>query len=131
MRHIVILLMALLCATGVYAQQKNEDECGRISNPTGMPPLTVSKALMLGDVDSDGKLTITDVTMLVNYCIGVQTAGFNKAVSDLNHDQQTTITDVIILVNWVIGEGQPQPVIDDENPVIPVDPIGGDPGGGV
>ena len=129
MRHIVILLMALMSATGIYAQKTAEGsyDC----NPTGMTPLTVSKASIWGDVDSDGKLTITDVTMLVNYCIGVQPAGFNKAVADLNHDKDITVTDVIILVHLVIGQGQPQPVIDDENPVIPVDPIGGDPGEGV
>lgn len=110
MRHIVILLIALMSATNISAQQNTSK---------------------LGDVDSDGRLTITDVTMMVNYCVGVQPAGFNAAVSDLNHDKETTITDVIILVNLIIGEGtQPQP-IDDENPVIPVNPTGGDPGDGV
>ena len=110
MRHIVILLIALISATSVSAQ---------------------NNAKLLGDVDSDGRLTITDVTMMVNYCIGVQPSGFNAAVSDLNNDKQTTVTDVIILVNLIIGEGtQPQP-IDNENPVIPVNPTGGDPGEGV
>ena len=110
MRHIVILLMALMSATGIYAREN---------------------ASQLGDVDSDGKLTITDVTMMVNYCIGIPPAGFNVAVADLNNDHEITITDVIILVNWVIGQGQSQPIIDDENPSIPVNPSGGDPGEGV
>ena len=110
MRHIVILLMVLMSAIGVNAQQK---------------------ASLLGDVDSDGNLTITDVTMMVNYCIGIQPAGFNLAVADLNNDQQITITDVIILVNWVLGIGQPEPIIDNEDPSIPVNPTGGDPGDGV
>ena len=110
MRHFVILLIALMSTTGIYAQQNTS---------------------LSGDVDSDGKLTITDVTMMVNYCIGIQPAGFNVAVADLNNDHETTITDVIILVNWVIGQVQPQPIIDDENPSIPVNPIGGDPGEGV
>ena len=120
MRHIVILLMALMSATYIYAQQTSESA-----------PQKISSALILGDVDSDGRLSITDVTMLVNYCIGIQPAGFNKAVAGLNNDHDITVTDVIILVNLVIGQGQVQPIIDNENPSIPVNPDGGDPGEGV
>ena len=54
-----------------------------------------------GDVNSDGTLSIADVTMLVNMVLGK--ADKNSA-ADVNGDGQVTIADVTQLVNLVLGK---------------------------
>ena len=60
---------------------------------------------LLGDVNSDGQITIADVTALVNIILGKDTANqYNHAAADVNKDNQTTIADVTALVNIILGK---------------------------
>lgn len=51
-----------------------------------------------GDVNSDGQFNITDVTLLITYCMGMD-PGINLDAADVNGDGKVNITDVTQLIN--------------------------------
>ncbi len=55
-----------------------------------------------GDVNADGKVTIADVTALVNVILGSSTD--TSGVADVNGDSKVTIADVTALVNLILGK---------------------------
>ena len=64
--------------------------------------LRLSTAGLLGDVNDDGKVNVTDVMLLVNHIIGNNSTIFNIANADVNSDNRITVTDVMVLVNIII-----------------------------
>ena len=70
-----------------------------------------------GDVNKDGKLTVTDVIYTINYLFkgGVKPVDFVDQ-GDLNNDTKTNVTDVIYLINYLF-KGGPAP-IDSYRPVM-------------
>ena len=68
---------------------------------------TVSKVVLaegiLGDVNHDGRVTIADVTSLVNIILGTS-ASSDKNKADVNGDGRVTIADVTSLVNIILGK---------------------------
>lgn len=60
---------------------------------------------LLGDVNSDGQISIADVTALVNIILGKDTEGvYNHAAADVNQDTTISIADVTALVNIILGK---------------------------
>ena len=57
---------------------------------------------IVGDVNSDGKLNILDVTMLINYIIGNDPEGFNPDLADVNEDGAINVADVTALINLIL-----------------------------
>ena len=57
----------------------------------------------LGDVNGDGVVNVTDVTMLVNHILGMEDEGFNVENADVTRDGDVTVTDVTALVNLILG----------------------------
>ena len=66
--------------------------------------LPISSSLLLGDVNRDGELSITDVTALVNIILGKDTANeYDHTAADVNQDGDISISDVTALVNLLLG----------------------------
>lgn len=57
-----------------------------------------------GDVNKDGKLTIADVTALVNIILGHPGEDVDMDAADVNGDEKTTIADVTALVNKILKQ---------------------------
>jgi hypothetical protein len=56
-----------------------------------------------GDVNGDGKVNITDATMLIN-CISMGTDDFDEfqlAAADFNGDGEINISDAVVLINYI------------------------------
>ncbi len=66
-----------------------------------------SEPLMIGDVNKDGKITITDVTALVNALLNnvqnVETDNYDPAAADVDFDSKVSITDVAALVDYLLS----------------------------
>lgn len=56
-----------------------------------------------GDVNSDGKVNVTDAMHLVNYILGVSTS-IPLTLSDLNEDDRITVTDVMRIVDIILHQ---------------------------
>ena len=61
-----------------------------------------------GDVNNDGKLSISDVTALIDVLLGGGSANYNLLNADCNSDGKMTISDVTALIDALLG-GAPLP----------------------
>ena len=59
--------------------------------------------VMLGDVNGDGFVNITDVIDYVNYLLDTPPSAFNENNADLNDDGFYNITDAIDLINMILN----------------------------
>ena len=58
---------------------------------------------IMGDVNGDGEVDITDAIMIVYHSLGLEQEGFNASVADVNGDRKIDITDAIIVVYKSLG----------------------------
>ena len=59
---------------------------------------------LLGDLNHDGYVNITDVVLLVNYILGKDDGIVIEAEADINGDTMVNITDVVALTNIILGQ---------------------------
>lgn len=72
-------------------------------------PLRANAALSLqGDVNDDGNVGITDVTLLINYVLSHNDISVNLQNADVNHDGVINIGDVTGLIKLVLSGETPQ-----------------------
>lgn len=57
---------------------------------------------IVGDVNDDGKVNLTDVIMTISYISGNQLDVFSEANADINGDGKINLTDVTCLVNRIL-----------------------------
>lgn len=58
--------------------------------------------LLPGDVDEDGIVNIQDVTLLIDYLLGIETSPFSLTNADVNQDQTINIADVTKLIDILL-----------------------------
>ncbi|MBR7012721.1 MAG: SUMF1/EgtB/PvdO family nonheme iron enzyme [Muribaculaceae bacterium] len=64
-----------------------------------------------GDVNSDGSVTIGDVSSLIDYLLSGDESGISLTAADVNHDNSVTIGDVSSLIDYLLsGEWPEEPV---------------------
>jgi hypothetical protein len=64
--------------------------------------LTKRGGLLLGDVDDNGVVNVTDVTILINYMLSGN-VNINLANADCDSSKSINITDVTMLINYVMS----------------------------
>jgi len=70
-----------------------------VEPPEGwQPPVTTIE----GDVNMDGKLSIADVTALINYLLSQDATGIDLDAADVNSDDKISIADVTELINKLL-----------------------------
>lgn len=57
-----------------------------------------------GDLDGDGKISISDVTSLINYLLNGDVTGINIDAADSNDDGRISIDDITSLINYLLTE---------------------------
>ena len=75
----------------------------KVPNPTYNLQFIYTTVLKDGDINNDGKVTIADVTDLVNIILG-KTTKEDTSTADVNSDGKVTIADVTDLVNIILGK---------------------------
>ena len=70
-------------------------------NSTAM--LTITEAVM-GDVNGDGRVSVTDVISMNSYILEEEPAQFIRKVADLNGDGKVTITDMVQVIDIILGK---------------------------
>lgn len=61
------------------------------------------KAVLYGDVNMDGTVSISDVTTLIDYLLGSQVNPFDADAADVNHDSTISIADVTELIDKLLN----------------------------
>lgn len=57
----------------------------------------------LGDVNSDGYVNISDVTVLIDYLLSGSPLGVNQIGADCNYDSKINISDVTTLIDYLLS----------------------------
>ena len=65
----------------------------------GMPSTPFLLSTVLGDADNDGKITISDVTCLIDLYLGSEDIEYNPYLVDMDSDGNLTIADVTSLID--------------------------------
>jgi hypothetical protein len=60
-------------------------------------------AILLGDVNNDGVVSIADITTLIDYLVGATVESFNEDNANVNGDDTISIGDVAVLVDLILG----------------------------
>ena len=58
---------------------------------------------VVGDVNGDGSVNISDVTVLIDYLLGSDMATVDMDAADVNSDGLINISDVTILIDMLLG----------------------------
>lgn len=64
--------------------------------------LTVTD-VMVGDSNGDGKISITDAVVVVNYILNKPSSNFVSEAADVNMDGKISITDAVVIVNKILA----------------------------
>ena len=59
-------------------------------------------AILIGDVNGDGSISVTDVGMTISFILGQNPVGFNEDAADLNGDGTISVTDVGALITKIL-----------------------------
>ncbi|MBR0433023.1 MAG: BspA family leucine-rich repeat surface protein [Bacteroidaceae bacterium] len=87
-----------------YDPEHVDKAYARLDGGTSSPGyLSDKNAFSVGDVNKDRKITIADVTALVNIILG-KTTDYESRLADVNTDGNVTIADVTALVNIILGK---------------------------
>lgn len=60
-------------------------------------------AIVLGDVNEDGYVNVTDVTTLIAFILGNPVVQFNADYADLNDDGKINVSDVTALIAYILS----------------------------
>ena len=72
-------------------------------------PVTASARDLLGDVNQDDHVNISDVTSLISYLLSSDSDTYGTTNADVNRDGLITIADVSVLINYLLNGGELNP----------------------
>ena len=87
----IINLRNIICTTVAGREIPLEDETCSV------------RRLLKGDVNIDGRVSITDVTDLIDYVLGNEIDAFSFENSDVNEDGKISITDITDLIDLILN----------------------------
>ena len=97
MKKLFFILALLLMAFTAHAQRPAIDN-----------PHKASSSTKLGDVNGDRSLSISDVTLLVDYLLEQAGDNFILANADVNKDGRISVSDAVSIIKLIL-EGEPEP----------------------
>lgn len=68
--------------------------------------IPISKAALPGDVNGDGKVTVTDVLMIIDKAQGKSPEPFDSDAADLNNDGAVTFADAVQALGIVLDSSE-------------------------
>ena len=89
-----ISLKNTICAEPIGTKHVLQEESCTVSSSTS--------GVILGDVDDDGNVGISDVSALIDYLLSGDAEGFNLAAADCDHDNSVSISDLSALIDYLL-----------------------------
>ena len=86
-----------------------------IHSVDGTATLTVRKAEP-GDVNGDGKLSVSDVASIIGYVLNDRPAIFIESAADLNGSNTISVTDAVIVIDKILNANTPAGARRTEEP---------------
>ena len=97
-----------MTATGFYFDTTGD---ATVTSPSGTDNIVLldkgylpgTVHFLLGDVNDDGSIDISDITALANYILGNIPPVFIEQAADVNGDGDINISDITLLVNYILS----------------------------
>jgi hypothetical protein len=106
----------LILTSNSLTVNNGENQLSTLDLPKTHSTLSVVDG-MLGDVNADSRIDLTDAIMIVYHSLGVQQKGFIGKVADVNGDGRIDLTDAIVIVYKSLGiEPRNAPRLNDVEP---------------
>ncbi len=64
----------------------------------------IGEEVLIGDVNGDGEVSIGDVTALIDYLLGNESAAISREAADVNADGEVSIGDVTALIDVLLSK---------------------------
>ena len=62
--------------------------------------ITVKDSNLIGDLNGDGKVDVSDVTLIINMILGTET---QSSAADINTDGEINVSDVTAIINQILN----------------------------
>lgn len=108
-----LVAMAIIASETLNGPVVIELRNSRVTTPGGRETTLENSSctvntFLLGDVNSDGRVNVSDAIVLINYLInetqnGQDPSDFNRAAADFNRDGLINVSDASTLINFVLG----------------------------
>ena len=73
-------------------------------NATTQPELSLRIITgLMGDVNDDGLLTITDAVAVINFTLELPVEGFHAEMADMNADGELTVIDAVLIIQQILN----------------------------
>lgn len=59
-----------------------------------------------GDTNDDGRITVSDITGMVDYVVGREVEQFTTSAADMNGDGKVTVGDITMLIDLILSTGE-------------------------
>lgn len=89
--------------------QAEEPKTFSSQGQVGMPstPVTLDKpAYTLGDVNEDGKISVTDIVAVCKIIAKSAGDSYNKLAADVNQDGKSSVTDIVLICQKIANKNQ-------------------------
>ena len=94
-----------------YYENISVRNAGMLSSDVWSYPLTkeiINAAdtgiLLLGDINEDGKINVSDAILILRHIVGLTTLVGNELIAaDVNHDFEINVSDAILILRYIVG----------------------------
>ena len=62
------------------------------------------QGLLMGDVDSNDEVNVTDAVLIIDEILGKNPSNFNAIAADVNYDTYINVTDVVLVIDHILGK---------------------------
>ena len=77
----------------------------KVVKPADTQSKLIVSSFILGDVNNDGSVSVTDVGCVINYILEQVPSVFVFDAADMNGDKSISVTDVGMIINLILNEG--------------------------
>jgi len=76
---------------------------GKIDAMTGMRLVLEQMGFIVGDVDGDGVIGVSDLTTLIDYLLGANVAYFDERAADVDQNGDVSVSDITTLIDIMLS----------------------------
>lgn len=104
MKHTLRQILAVILIAATMTALFSIGAAAEDTAATGNLPDESHESALLGDVDGDGSVTISDATYIQRHLVGVEIPfAFDEKLADADEDGDVTISDATYIQRWLVG----------------------------